>query len=304
MAFCIKCGSSLPDEAQFCPQCGTKRYDNKGTPKENISPTTQNDITTNLTTKNENKKPNKTAIIIIAIICIVILLIIVGVASFLIARATISSDKKDSITDYNSVEVADGFDESDFDASDEAVKVIKEIMDAEDYYEHPYDDMNIVFTDTNADDIFELYVTYYTKDDYVPRLNYQMWTFPNRAVCQHSNMLYEEVGGNSGEVGIAVSYGEIYFYTMQSSPTGSTFEDITEYTKLSDDGSLSDTDFTVMFASGIIGKESSGTYLVNNIDVSYSDYKKAKDEYYTMFSMPYGDSELVYTVEEFLNIYD
>ena len=34
--FCEKCGTKLPDTAEFCTNCGTRISDSKETPKEEV----------------------------------------------------------------------------------------------------------------------------------------------------------------------------------------------------------------------------------------------------------------------------
>lgn len=298
MAFCMKCGKEFPDNANFCPECGTKKD------------TTPNIQSSAVKSKKQRRPLSTGGLIAIIVTIAVILMIIIGVVIWAIVDAYY--DNKYEYLQYSENNVEE-FDIDDDDNSadplsvmcDYAGDIVEEITEDKNYVAYGLQESCAVLTDSNADDIYELYVVYNQKIDSVIHAKAEVWSLqPDNKQLLLTETLYTEVGGNTGTLGVYANAGEIFVGVEKGRPDGSGFNDSSVFTPLNKLGNIK-TEANEFTSSGSYAPNSKATYKIDGKTVSETEYNTQYDAYYELFSIPdnASNSAMVMTIDEFLTIY-
>ncbi len=331
MAFCMKCGTQLPNEANFCPICGTKNaaYNNAVVPQPQESLTgsdseyapTQTQPNKSVIVPKQKRKLSKGAIIAIIVGAIVATLVTTIFIVWAVLDAYYVRQFEESSSSYTSQydeydldsyidgtydnTTDTGADDTDTDVytdhilamSEYAGDIVEDISEDKEYIDSGYYDSCAVLTDANADDIYELYAVYYKNKNGIPTAYCEVWSLEignEKLLLQDS--LYSEVGGNSGSLSVCVNSGEIYVGVTKCAPQGERANNSFTYIPLNDLGKLS--------SNSHVFNENGG-YTIDNESVSKTAFDNELEKYYTIFSIPdnSSDSAMVMTFEEFITIY-
>lgn len=308
MAFCMKCGKEFPEQANFCPECGTKKDDTPNITNATAPP------------PQIQRRPLGTGGIIAIVATIAfILMIIIGVVIWAIVDAYYDN-KYEYQYNYSQNDIEDfDYDDSvveDSDATDVytdpldvmcdyAGDIVENIAKKDNYVASGLRESCAVLTDADADDIYELYVVYNQQIDGVIHAKAEVWSLePNNKQLLITETLYTEVGGNTGELGVYANAGEIFVGVEKGRPDGSGFNDSSVFIPLNQLGNLK-TNAKEFTSSGSYTSDSKAVYKIDNKTVSESEYNTQYDSYYELFSIPdnANDSAMVMTIDQFLTIY-
>lgn len=148
------------------------------------------------------------------------------------------------------------------------------------------------FTDIDGNGVNELLVLYKVKkkgpDGHnVFRVQYDVYSVEGgsyKALAIGSE-LYEEVGGNSGTIGLAVDKAmKPYLKVETKSPQGDRFNDSVIYIPWNDDQSDFD-DYTVYFERhGVYGEEDRGEYIAGDTKVDRESYEARQTEFMSLWT--------------------
>ncbi|MBQ8860101.1 MAG: zinc ribbon domain-containing protein [Ruminococcus sp.] len=309
MAFCMKCGKEIPDSANFCPVCGTRKD------------TTHYNVSTAEKPKRQREPLSTGSIIAIIAGIAVILMVIIGIVIWAIVDAYYDNkyeyqefysenvindtENDDYLSDDTQSDISDDTDDPLSIMCDYARDIVEDIAEDKTYVAYGLRESCAVLTDANADDVYELYVVYNQKIDDIIHAKAEVWSLePNNKQLLLAETLYTEVGGNTGTLGVYANAGEIFVGVEKGRPDGSGFNDSTIFTPLSKLGNLK-TDAIEFTSSGSYAPNSKATYKIDNKTVKESDYNTQYDAYYELFSIPdnANNSAMVMTIDEFLTIY-
>lgn len=131
-----------------------------------------------------------------------------------------------------------------------------------------------VLDDFNGDNNKELLVVYELKNgNGWPDVMYELWNVSEtKAVKVKSEILFAEVGGNSGEVGIVKSEGKNYLAVVRHEPEGDTFNDSCIYFPFTSGAGLLGEECVYMERHGNFGEEDKGRYILGDTKVEQKEY--------------------------------
>lgn len=115
--FCERCGTALPDNVNFCPDCGWKIPQNKQSPDHPLD-------TPPNSTKKQDKKPGKFGLIK-SIISLILLVGVIVAIVYSVQRHPVSDLKDIVFRDYGSEPFGDAVDNSMINVSWDAEKISK-----------------------------------------------------------------------------------------------------------------------------------------------------------------------------------
>lgn len=329
MAFCMKCGTQLPDEANFCPVCGTKNIISNSDFAQQQKITEINDDVQNFkepapspncaTVIKEKRKLSKGAILTIVIAGTLLLCAIVGLViwasldAYYVRQFEEASNRFSSQSPENDLDsyMSDNEDlDTDTDKTDNddytdnilamaeyAGNIIEDISEEKDYLESGLYDSCAVLTDANADDIYELYAVYYKNNSGVPTAHCEVWSLEiGNEKLLLKDTLYTEVGGNAGSMSVCANAGEIYVGVTQCTPQDGRENNRHTYIRLNDLGKSSAQCHVLI---------ENGGYTIDNESVNKTAFDQEMEKYYTLFSIPdnNNDSAMVMSFDEFITIY-
>ncbi len=177
-------------------------------------------------------------------------------------------------------EEADGQEEST--GGQEAVsEVLGEIDGSPGYVEDSSWEPLVAAEDFNGDGIWELLAVYEVKDGSGMKMMYEVWSLgKEKPVKLESDVLFEEVGGNSGAAGIVKKDdGKVYLAIEQNNPAGDTFNNYYTYIPWEDDESSLGEEFYYMESHGSYGQEEQGKYILGDTAVDKARFDEKQKEF-------------------------
>lgn len=138
-----------------------------------------------------------------------------------------------------------------------------------------------ILKDMNQDGIKDFLVTYVAKNSNGGfDVMYEVWTLPESgAVKLKSGVVYTQVGGNSGYVGVVQKDNIRYLEVTYSEPAGECFNQYCAYYEWdSDDGSIDDGGY-YLESHGQYDDEKNGRYIWGDQEVDYNTFKQHKDTF-------------------------
>lgn len=131
-----------------------------------------------------------------------------------------------------------------------------------------------VLGDFNGDNNKELLVVYELKNgNGWADVMYELWNVSEtKAVKVKSELLFAEVGGNSGEVGIVKSGDKNYLAVVRHEPEGETFNDSCIYFPFTSGAALLGEECVYMERHGNFGEEDKGRYILGDTKVEQKEY--------------------------------
>lgn len=148
------------------------------------------------------------------------------------------------------------------------------------------------FTDVDGNGTYELLVVYKVKqpsnqsfDEY--KALYDVYAVKD-GVCTavtKGNLLYLEVGGNSGTLGLAVDKAKApYLVVSSSSPQGDRFNNTVRYIPFSRDQRKLEKPELSLEAQGVYGEEDQGSYWVNGSKTGRADFEARQTEFQSLWT--------------------
>ncbi len=247
MAYCTKCGSKLKDGDKFCYQCGAPVCDES------------KDTADDAVKKDGGKKFSSrllaggiaAAAVIIIVICF----------SFRGGRNTDEELKKDETRADSRT------------AADMVQEVIREIENQPGYTNSPYWEPLAAADDFNGDGIQELLAVYEMKDNSAVNAMYDLWSLKESGPQKlRSEVLFKEVGGNNGIVGIVNPGGEPLLAVYRYEPEGDLFHDYYTYFSWERDKSALGDSGYYLECHGNFEKEEQGRYILGDAAVEKSKF--------------------------------
>lgn len=138
-----------------------------------------------------------------------------------------------------------------------------------------------VFNDFNGDNVKELLAVYEVKkSDGGILVMYELWTFPETGGIElKSDILFSEVGGNSGVIGIVKSGDTNYLAIEQHMPEGDVFNNYYFYEPWNTDTSSLGESTVYMEGHGTFGEEDQGRYILGDTSVVRSDFEARQNDF-------------------------
>lgn len=148
------------------------------------------------------------------------------------------------------------------------------------------------FTDIDGNGVYELVVFYKVKeknkqgfDDF--NAYCKVYTVKDGKYTDLGSLLvYTEVGGNSGTVGLVVDKAKIPHLKVETrTPQGDRFNDTVTYYPWNEDQTGFDNDNTFMIERhGTYGEEEKGEYIIGGTKMSWMDYQACQDGYTSLWT--------------------
>ena len=265
----------------------------------------------------------KIAIIVLSCIIVVLLIVITVFVTIFAVKSKDSniSDDKPVVEATPETDGVDGTDTptdvveekdtaktlSNEEIADMEAQIIRDITERDDYMDPEYWSPMASADDFNNDGNIDMLLCYFTKTEYesVDALTYSLWTlYPEGAKEIKTDTVYTLVGGNSGEVGIALKDGTTYLSVIQHMPEAEFFQSYYMYNTFTMGGEVTDDGSYYGECSGYFDDEENGKYIVGDSRVSMSDFNTFTDGFTWTVKMD-PTSELmegdVYTFSEFLS---
>lgn len=137
----------------------------------------------------------------------------------------------------------------------------------------------VSLTDIDKNGVSELLVLYKTKDYQV---KYCVWSFVrNSYSLLKEDILYAEVGGNSGSLGLALDENNIPYLVLEArNPQGDRFHNTYTYIPWNHEQTeFSDQETVVLESSGTYGEEEKGTYTLAGTRVDKKIFDDWRDDF-------------------------
>lgn len=148
------------------------------------------------------------------------------------------------------------------------------------------------FTDMDGNGTYELLVLYKVKQSNDQGNNefkalYDVYAVKD-GVCTavtKGNLLYLEVGGNSGTLGLAVDQAKNpYLVVSSSSPQGDRFNNTVRYIPFSQDQRVLEGPEMCLESQGVYGEEDQGSYRVNGAQISKAGFDAMQAEFESLWT--------------------
>lgn len=134
--------------------------------------------------------------------------------------------------------------------------------------------------DFNGDGTQELVAVYEAKDGSTFNMMYEVWSLGKKPVKLESAVLFAEVGGNSGTVGIVKKDdGKVYLALEQENPEGEDFNNYYTYTPWEEDESSLGDAWYYLESHGSYGQEEQGRYILGDTTVSKEEFDRKREEF-------------------------
>lgn len=269
MAFCTKCGKPLNDGDRFCYHCGE--------PVSGMKQETEIDTAVHGQSmeKGNNAKEKQIQRLLIAGISVL------GVIVILLVVVLLSSGNSNSEKDLadNTEPVITDTEESG--VKDMVADIISGIKSQSGFVTDSYREPLAVCDDFNGDGIKELLAVYeIQRSDIQFDVVYELWSLPaTGAVRLKSEVLFIEVGGNSGLVGIVQSDDTVYLAIAQYEPEGDVFNNYYIYWPWKTGESSLGEDNVYMESHGTYDEEEQGRYILGDTKVDRSTFDAKQNEF-------------------------
>lgn len=163
-----------------------------------------------------------------------------------------------------------------------------------------------VTTDFNGDKVQEFLAIYEVKSGAVINVMYDVWSLQKSgAVKLKSEVLFKEVGGNSGVVGIVEAGGKPYLAVCRYEPQGEQFNNYYIYYPWETDKSALGESAVYLENHGMYGQEEKGKYILGNTTVKKSKfdarYKELSNWVYRLDLLAGAGDDGVMTFEDMKN---
>lgn len=148
------------------------------------------------------------------------------------------------------------------------------------------------FTDIDGNGTYELLVLYKVKQPNDQGNNefkalYDVYVVKDGActAVTKGNLLYLEVGGNSGTLGLAVDKAKApYLVVSSSSPQGDRFNNTVRYIPFSRDQTKLEESALYLESQGVYGEEDQGSYRVNGAKTGKADFEARQTEFQSLWT--------------------
>lgn len=110
---------------------------------------------------------------------------------------------------------------------------------------------------------------------------YEVWTLPSSGAKKlQSGVVYTQVGGNSGSVGVVERYDNVrYFRVLRNEPSGDQINKYCTYSEWpSNSEEISDSGY-YLEAHATVGDEGNGRYILGDQNVDYNTYQQRWEEF-------------------------
>lgn len=135
-------------------------------------------------------------------------------------------------------------------------------------------------TDADGDGNWEVIALYQAKSGNDFLVQYEVWNVCETGAKQlATGDLYQEVGGNSGSVGIATKDGTVYLVIDTKSPQGDRFNNMTMFVPLKAGGDGFGQETYYYESHGTYGEEEKGQYIAGDTKVDKSRYDALIDKF-------------------------
>lgn len=291
MAFCTKCGKELRDGDRFCFYCGA--------PVRGANGNSADYENRDREIKNRGNFSNYKWIIGVIAAAVILL-----AAVFFLMRggkesdSGAASDIQESLKSVDGTDIMDGTDnqtenksggepsvsdqleqKTDYSAETLAAEVIKEIENQSGFVTDSYWEPLAAADDFNGDGVQELLTVYEMKDGAGINVMYDLWSLRESGAQElKSEVLFKEVGGNNGIVGIVMPKGEPLLAVYRYEPEGDIFNNYYTYFSLEGDESAFGDSGYYLECHGNYEQEEQGRYILGDTAVEMSEFNAKYDE--------------------------
>lgn len=170
--------------------------------------------------------------------------------------------------------------DSDTDDGAAPAKVIEKIEATSGFVSNGTWEPLAVADDFNGDGVQELLAVYEVNSGSGMQVMYDVWSLGSKgAVCLKTDILFQEVGGNSGIVGIVKEDGTAYVAIERHEPEGDAFNNYFSYIPWnSDESSLEESD-VYMESHGTYGEEDKGRYILGDSSVDKKEFDERQADF-------------------------
>lgn len=145
----------------------------------------------------------------------------------------------------------------------------------------------VSFTDIDGNGVSELVALYKVKKDGSFQVLYDVYSVKDGSctALRTGSLLYEEVGGNSGTIGLAVDKAKgTYLKLERREPQGDRFNNYTVYMPW-ENGQMDFSKFVVTLdAHGVYGEEDEGSYAIDDIPATKKEYEARETEFTNLWT--------------------
>lgn len=137
-----------------------------------------------------------------------------------------------------------------------------------------------VVDDFNGDGIQEFLAVYEVKNGSRIDVMYELWSLSGADAVQiESDVLFTEVGGNQGVIGIVESDGTVYLAIERKEPEGENFNNYYMYFPWDAEESRLDEAAVYMESHGTYGSEEKGRYILGDTKTDKSQFDERYDDF-------------------------
>lgn len=142
--------------------------------------------------------------------------------------------------------------------------------------------------DFDGDGSQDLLAAFQTKaEDGTQEVSYALFTLlEDGPELLDDGVLYQEVGGNGGSVGIAQGKdGTVYLTRFTKQPDGDTMNNLYAYIPWDSLGEFGEPNSYYMEARWPVGEEEKGTYILGGTKVDKDSFEKSREKYTTLYEL-------------------
>ena len=164
-----------------------------------------------------------------------------------------------------------------------AADIIRTIQSSGDYNQNPCFEPLALYDDVDGDGNMEL-IALYESPDYV--VKFEVWYIKDgEAEKIWFGDLYNEVGGNSGSVGIAYLDNDTYFYELREEPHEEQIDTYISVCPFSPSGGAISYDGSYYFESHDVAHGVDGTYILGDTRVDFTEYNALYESFLWKYSL-------------------
>lgn len=299
MAFCTKCGKELRDGDKFCFYCGEPVRDGSMNRKDYF---VKNDRNGKEGGKKFNGRQLSGGIAVVAVVAIAACFLLWGGKDSDVQREK-DETRYDGIEDEIGTEAEMGTGDA-ADAPNMISEVIKEIENQSGYVSDSYWEPLAAADDFNGDGIQDLLAVYEVNSGAGINVMYDLWGLKESGAQKlKSEVLFTEVGGNNGIVGIIKSGSEISLAVCQYEPEAELFNNYYTYFLWEKNNDAPGLSGYYLESHGNYEQEDEGTYILGDTRVEKSEFDakyKELDQWVYKLDLLGGASDGVKTFDQWV----